>query len=301
MALGRGGAFPSVGVHVAFGALLDGLGREPCVTDGVTVTLLGDLHPGPGDSAPLNFVELQGRAFFAADLPVGAYNPWSAGLQPLDLVQEQPIDEPQLNRSSNSRHFVQAAGRGFFTAGFEFGSDESLFETDGTAGGTRQIEGPANAVRGIGMLDERLIYALDTQREGLELYITDGTPFGGQALGPIAPGGLDGVSLTFGGAQLGRRFYFAGRTFETGFELWRTDGSPGGTELYDELRPGPQGGFVTSLRPLVVDGRLFFQGFSELIGSTALWVTDGGLDGAVEVAPQFLSNQVLVGFAPLRD
>jgi len=78
-----------------------------------------------------------------------------------------------------------------------------------------------------------------TANEGLELWITDGTPGGTVLVKDINTGSGDGVGGTYFYTQNG--IYFAGTTAATGSELWKSDGTTAGTTLVQDINPGASG------------------------------------------------------------
>ncbi len=290
--------FEQVGDLVAFSAVPEGLGREPCVTDGVTVTVLGDLNPGSAGSAPRDFTAFEDRVFFAADPPGSAFTGWSAETSTLLLTEELLIDKRPATLSSNPANFVPAGGRGFFSGDPNVvGSlpDAYLYVTDGTAAGSLELEGPATKILPIGTLDGGVVYFRESPLSGFEPYFTDGTPGAGRSLGDLNPGSESSVNPSWGGAQLGRHFYFPAQRPGLGFELARTDGTAGGTELFTEIRPGGADGIAQALDAVVVSGKMVFRGS---IGpqSSALFEIDGGPSGAQLVAPQDLGGKIVRDF-----
>jgi|CXWL01.1.fsa_nt_gi ELWxxDGT repeat protein len=164
----------------------------------------------------------------------------------------------------------------YFTAFEDDTIGRSLWRTNGTPGGTVQVEdidplasfssvveltplGATGSVlfRGVGA----------TAAESHELWISNGTAAGTQLLLDIDP--VD-ESFPRNLVAVGSKVFFAAQTALTGLELWVSDGTVGGTAPVDDLEDGAGGSGLQRLRSAL--GRVFFAGNDGIAGSE-LWTS----------------------------
>lgn len=153
-----------------------------------------------------------------------------------------------------------------------FNVDGRLWESDGTASGTREsalgIQFPNNLSLFRGQL---LLSGRRTTRRGrnagLELILTRGQP---EQTRSFSPGVRELRQITAVG---GDRFFFVANDGRRGDELWASDGTPAHTRLVRELNPGAYGGIIDNL--ISLRGMLYFTASDETHGSE-LWRSDGG-------------------------
>ncbi|MBU6413508.1 MAG: hypothetical protein KGS45_08540 [Planctomycetes bacterium] len=126
-----------------------------------------------------------------------------------------------------------------------------LWTSDGTAQGTHIVTDlnpgtasgiVANDFLSVGVLGERLVFRAVHPTQGIELFITDGTPNGTYSLGDINPGTANGSSWASGTnlQVVGTKIFVAGTSPEFGSELWMSDGSPNSLTRITDLFPGPE-------------------------------------------------------------
>src|SRR5262249_35621467 len=82
---------------------------------------------------------------------------------------------------------------------------------------------------------DRLLF-VGTDRLGIELWITDGTPTGTHPLLDIQPG--LGSSNPASLIAAGSRVFFSADDGTHGRELWESDGTPEGTRMVKDVAPG---------------------------------------------------------------
>ncbi|MBX6374864.1 MAG: hypothetical protein IRZ13_11595 [Acetobacteraceae bacterium] len=129
---------------------------------------------------------------------------------------------------------------------------------------------------------QRVVFAANDGTNGVELWITDGTPDGTVLLKDIAPSSLSSYPSHFAGLP-GGRFVFVADDGTYGTELWVSDGTADGTYLLKDIAPGAYSGIYAGVESYfsfaaLGDGRLVFAA-SDDINGYELWVTDGTADG----------------------
>ncbi len=186
-------------------------GQEPWVSDGTTAgtAMLADLNPGAGGSAFFHaaFQPVAGGALFFVDDGTHGGEPWftdgtPAGTVALgDLYPGPPSSWSPFLAYSIDR-LATVGGRALFRAwGVDAGVE--LWVTDGTPGGTEQIEinhqasalfldvFPVNALwlpRLIGALGDGVLLRANDGVSGEEPWTSDGTPGGTARVADLYPG-----------------------------------------------------------------------------------------------------------------
>ena len=175
-------------------------------------------------------------------------------------------------------HIIGPLGpcRLLFTTNYSETSPVLLWMTDGTTGGTYEVNGDF----GVGWVT----FALPGLAVTSDLWRTDGT---GPGLFALHPGLTTAGGALTDAAVLGDSLLFAGSDHlpgappgSHGYELWRTDGTVAGTFMLAELIPGaePQGASPWNFR---VFGSLVL--FNDTAGN--MWRTDGTAAGTFMLAP----------------
>jgi ELWxxDGT repeat protein len=170
-----------------------------------------------------------------------------------------------------------------------------IWETDGTAAGTHQLQGvePGTASFELFSTGSQAFY-LRVASPAVELWRTDGTPAGTAPVRDFEDG--PGSSGPLSQAALGNALIFSARTSERQAPLFRSDGTTAGT-----LRlSGPASDnaswatlftqvgnhlFFTSSKPFTLPGldELFFE-------PNGLWWTDGTKAGTTRISANIASN-----------
>lgn len=181
-------------------------------------------------------------------------------------------------------HFLRFGGQTFIA------DDGSLWKTDGTAGGTRQVVDPSGPVRDtldLAALGDRIYFMAhlitdpDNDIRGVPaLFRTDGNQ---AATVLVRTFSLDSTGATpepqF--TALDGALFFVAWDPEHGGELWRTDGTAAGTELVIDINPGPDPARISGLT--AAEGRLFFAADDGEHG-IELWTSDGTAAGTRRVS-----------------
>jgi len=123
-----------------------------------------------------------------------------------------------------------------------------------------------------------LFFSAETEANGRELYISDGSENGTILLKDIYTGesGSFPEQLTV----FQDKIIFTADDGINGNELWITDGTANGTLLLKDINPGSNGSFAFEFIPF--DGKLYFRAEDSTFG-IELWATDGTTEGTVQV------------------
>lgn len=149
-------------------------------------------------------------------------------------------------------------------------SDLSLWRSDGTEAGTRPllaVSGHSKATYAIG---NDFYFIPSLPNGGTPLWKSDGSPSGTIPFKPDLKGDLRFLLAA------GKGFYFGTRNDA---DLWQSDGSPEGTYAVGDLAILSGGS-----RPLLVDSKIFLQGYNGLAGNELY---------AYDVAPPSISRAAI--------
>ena len=250
-------------------------GFEPWISDGTPggTQLVKDIRPGARAAQLSSAVQiaLQARVVFVASDGEHGFEPWisdgtAAGTSLLADINPGAA-------GSNVRSFVQVRGIAYFVAWD--GSEQNLWRTDGTRGGTWRLAphpgaGPSAPERLVVDEASGLLYFLASARDsGHEWWRSDGTPAGTGLLVDLVPGPL---SPTVGdAAAAGGRLFFAAAVGNQVSTLWCVDSGPSGARVVrDPLAGGPRE--PTNL--FSCEDRILFVASSAAEGAEP-WVSDG--------------------------
>lgn len=255
----------------------------------------------PGSSGPPPVVTLggSGSSSGSGTMLVKDILPGSAGSFPTSLLN--------------------AGGTLYFLAPDQNKLNNSLWRSDGTAGGTVDLTPGLEASTPVAAGGSVVFTAFNLSTMSFGIWTTDGTTTGTHQLAAL-PRSSTAVAAAVGGVAYFDVFDFSknqdelwksdGTAAGTGFvaniptadamsvagselfmvaedpaagtELWESDGSAQGTHLVADINPGPSGSFPTNLTP--VGGALFFTASSTFNQPPQLWVTDGTAAGTHAVA-----------------
>lgn len=131
----------------------------------------------------------------------------------------------------------------------------------------------------IALSGDRLFFSCNTEAEGRELWVTDGTQAGTRLVRDIQPGptGSDPYQIepVRGGVC------FVARDEAHGIELWYSDGTEAGTRLIKDMVPGPRNAEPYALKQY--NSHVYFSCYHDTYGEE-LWRTDGTEEGTTLVA-----------------
>ena len=241
---------------------------------GAGTGLVKALNPA-GDASPFDFTDFGGSLFFAANDGTNGTELWktdgtTAGTAEVTVLTGPYGTDPRVS------DLTAAGGKLFFS------TSRGLAVSDGTAAGTTQVGGSADA-RYLTAFSGKVFFAGFDQAGRSRLFASDGTaavevidPTGGST--PFAR--RNNPESRF--AVLDGAMYFG--AFDDpahGFQLWRTDGTAAGTTKVLDINPdgfgtssyrGNTGSSINDVE--AINGRLFFSANDGPDGSQ-LWTSLG--------------------------
>lgn len=125
-----------------------------------------------------------------------------------------------------------------------------------------------------GFMNGRIYFAGRTVAEGIELWVTDGTPGGTMMLKDINTTG-DSAPM-YGFIEYNGEIYFTANDGSAGRELWKSNGTGPGTVRVKDINTGAPDGFTSAVPPefKVINNILVFSAVTAADGDE-LWKTDG--------------------------
>jgi ELWxxDGT repeat protein len=177
------------------------------------------------------------------------------------------------------------------------GTRHSFWKSDGTDGGTVKLKKidpwygstVTSTARFNFEVSNNILYfsAIDTSNvKGSQIWKTDGTTAGTQAVKDINPGATSYFPYPNYYTDVNGTVFFIGDDGEHGTELWKTDGTKEGTRLVKDITPGIGGSNLNSLTSFA--GGLYFQ--YAVDGWYYLWTSDGTPEGTHEVEDAGIVN-----------
>ncbi|MEZ5965854.1 MAG: hypothetical protein R3F56_18610 [Planctomycetota bacterium] len=271
--------FVRLGNRALFGAQGEGVGAEPWITDGSSVSAL-DVIPGTGSTSPTGAVAWNGAIWFQGYDPVVGRGR-ELFVTDGTLPGTRLAVETNPTGHGNPEQLTPAGNRLFFVASTDTVAGE-LFVTDGTQAGTTLFDlrpGLTSNPQELTAVGNRVFLAANDGSNGIELWVSDGTQAGTRMLEINA-----GVASTSPRelVALAGRLFFVGSVPGAGFELCVSDGTPAGTGLFLDINPGTGNSGVASLT--TAGNRLYFLARSTSSSSLQLWTSDGTTAGTRPVS-----------------
>ena len=236
------------------------------------------------------FVEIDGGVFFFVDSEEFGRELWktdgtTTGTLPVaDIV---PPDETDFIDSSAWIDLVRFKDRVFFSVREE--TRQALWVSDGTNEGTRRLVafGPPSEIEyspnldhtaypfDIEVVGDRVVFVVNTEEFGRELWSTDGTEAGTERLTDVVEGPEHSITGFWPLLPAIGKTFFVARNGFGGADLWTSDGTKSGTQFVVEIASD----IDPSIREgIEFDGMFFFGGYRKGIGYE-LWRSDGTEDG----------------------
>ncbi len=134
-----------------------------------------------------------------------------------------------------------------------------------------------------GIMNGKLYFAGRTVAEGIELWVSDGTPGGTSLLKDINTGAADSGPKN-GFTVYNNELYFTANDGTTGRELWKTNGTGAGTVRVKDINVGAADAFTNSFFPdfKIINNVLVFTAATAADGDEP-WKTDGLDLGTIEL------------------
>lgn len=256
-------------------------GVELWKSDGTSggTTLVKDIYAGSGNSSPGYLTNVNGTLYFSAADGLTGVELWKSDGTAGGTIQVKDILPGPS--SSFPKSLINVNGTLYFSAQEDAGVDpvsgaalagnRELWKSDGTAGGTVQIQdirpGMASSYpSSFTNMGGTLYFSANDGLSGKELWKSDGTAAGTVLVKDIALG-VTGASPGLL-ANVNGILYFTANDLIAGTEVWRSDGTESGTVLVTDIRAGLPGSSPSSLTN--VNGRLFFAANDGVVG-TELW------------------------------
>lgn len=180
---------------------------------------------------------------------------------------------------------------------YSAGEGTAVWISDGSQDGTwkwfdisllQSVNRKAYGFFDISTLDDRIVVPtlMNTRQGGYDIFVTDGTPEGTEALLPkgvrIGTDGYDPI-LAQTGAGDTARLYFVAKDAVHGQELWVSDGTALGTHMVADLNPGRSSAIGVSKLLIPYEDKLIFAAKTATTGME-LWITDGTEAGTTLLA-----------------
>jgi len=215
--------------------------------------------------------------------PSGDQEPW---ISDGTLEGTQMIGDLRPGRGGSApRQFTTLGGDAVFVASPPDAGGQALWQTDGTARGTRIRFSVGDDIQALTAVGGRLFFVVVPFYEPASLWT--GTEEGFQRVAEVTPtaGFGPGAKLP----RLGRSVLFGASDAVHGSELWISDGTPAGTGMVRDLLPGPGGSTPYAFREL--GDRVAFVACAD--SGCEPWITDGtsaGTSQLADIAPGIASS-----------
>lgn len=282
-------------------------GYELWVTDGTAngTHIVKDINPGKDNGASDAVIVYNGKVYFLGNDGITGNELWvtdgtNNGTHMVKNISlSKYTHNPSVETGSSPRSFTIAYGKLYFVAWTDTHGEE-LYETDGTANGTKRISdlypGKHGSFRGELKLFKNKLYfeGISNDNISMELYSFNGTSISlvkdiNPTIGEYS-GINSGLSQVFMNTT-GKLYFKAASSRAIGTngsivnnsELWMTDGTTNGTKLVKEIEPGP-----IASNPQIyasINNKIIFSPILDFGQQDAreLWVSDGTANGTKKI------------------
>ncbi|HEX4960651.1 MAG TPA: ELWxxDGT repeat protein [Thermoanaerobaculia bacterium] len=294
----------ALGSSVFFTAYSSTFGQELYRANGVnSVSFLGDLNPGTGDSFATSFTPLGSVAVFTANGGSSTGNE----IFVTDGTQAGTglLKDVQPGAGSSSPGSLVRLGSFVLFAADDGTAGRELWRTDGTAAGTVLVKdirpGPGSSLSASFLpvvMGNAVYFVANDGSSGAELWKSDGTAAGTVRVKDIRPGALSAdIDLL---TVVRNRLFFVADDGVHGRELWVSDGTAAGTRLVSDAVAGAGSPVIQSLAPF---NHLVLYSADDGVHGRELWRSNGSASGTFQVqdiAPGAGPSSP-VGFTPSGD
>jgi ELWxxDGT repeat protein len=231
-------------------------------------TVLVDIAPGGGNSAPSDLTYVGGELYFAANDGTNGSELWKSDGTAAGTVMVADIDPG--SGGSAPANITAIGGEVYFTA-TDGVNGEELWKSDGTTSGTALVRDINPGATGsfpsdLTKINGALFFSAYDGVDGVELWKSDGTSSGTALFKDLTPGTVPSFPTNL--TSIGARFYFTSLYGGSGPVLWESDGTPSGTVLMDLYKSSLI--FEAPANLTNVNGVLFFSANDGIHGDE-LW------------------------------
>ena len=245
-------------------------------------TLVKDIYPGTGNSAPIFLGSLEKGVVFAAITPTYGYEIWFSDGSEEGTIMLKDI-RAGFNSSFSQSNAVQSGNYIYMVLLDTTISNSGLWRTDGTTQGTQRMMKfsssfaiPNVSQNEISGVNGKCLFAYG-DNNNKDLWVSDGTAAGTRLLKDFKPGqSLGGKPYNL--VNMGDYVYFFADDGEHGYELWRSDGTDSGTQIVKDIFPGTVGcisNIAQTTNMLASNNKLYFYAISDVVSGFELFVSDG--------------------------
>ncbi|HEX8462402.1 MAG TPA: ELWxxDGT repeat protein, partial [Segetibacter sp.] len=160
------------------------------------------------------------------------------------------------------------------------GVDSTLWITDGSTGGTFQLNSSIFYKGDGAILNGKVIFKGRDAANGIELFITDGTIAGTGLVKDIYTGPTSSIPDD-DMVLLNGNVYFTAVTAAAGRELWKTNGTEAGTTMVKDIVPGTEGSNIAGDYSLSSNGSYLLFSAKTPTSGIELWKSDGTDAGTI--------------------
>jgi ELWxxDGT repeat protein len=259
-------------------------GDELWVCDGASVSLVKDINPGSGGSAPGDLTAFGGKLYFratdGASEQLWTSDGTSGGTQPVSNVAVDGFFPNGLIAAGPNLYFAADGGGSASPHGNELwaynptdGAREVKDINPGAAGSMTLEEASHHLMTEVNGTE--LFFVANDGVTGDEVWMSDGTFNGTNRVSDIAPGAAGSEPFDLTG--LGNKLFFFADDGTHGFELWETDAAGASLNLFD-VDVGPAGSVNPTTEPPMAgfNGSVYFAATDGSSG-TELWACDASL------------------------
>ncbi|ABK42947.1 Cadherin [Magnetococcus marinus MC-1] len=287
-------SFTVMGGYLYFQAIDGSHGSELWRTNGTTAgtTLVKDINPGSNSSSIQYAVVCNDILYFSANDGSGAAlwrsDGTSSGTVKVTAATTAGITNPVA--------LTVLSGKVYFIGDVPFqGSELCVYDPVGnTASAVTDIfPGSTGGVSALENLGTQLVLAAkDSNSNGLEVWVSDGTAAGTTLVKDVRPGPSSGLTL-YTPYQfftvINGKAYFAASDGSHGIEPWVTNGTADGTVMLADVNAG---GDSSPLNFTAVGGDVYFTAYdgtaSQILTTSGTFASTVSVAGGFNSTPQFL-------------